>query len=232
MHSLAIQLAPVVAAKSKAPFYVAGGALVLWALVLALVLGLRNPRFPGSERGLQAVSGITAALVAAALATAVLTSGPDKSEAAASANVSQPKIPEGAPTPGAPEAPAAASGGAAANAAAPASTTSTGAAAPAAGATGTAGTQLKLEANTSGLLSYNTKSLAAKAGTVTITMANMSPLEHNVTVELGHTVLGATPTFVGGTKSLKLTLKAGTYVFFCSVPGHRQAGMEGVLKVS
>jgi plastocyanin len=63
-------------------------------------------------------------------------------------------------------------------------------------------------------------------------MTNMSPLEHNVTVAQGSTVLGATPTFQGGSKTLTLNLKAGTYTFYCSVPGHRQAGMEGTLTVS
>ena len=93
-------------------------------------------------------------------------------------------------------------------------------------------TSLALAANPTGLLSYNTKQLAARAGTVTIVMANMSPVEHNVTVAQGTTVLGATPTFTGGTKTLTLKLKPGTYTFYCSVPGHRQAGMEGTLTVS
>ena len=44
-------------------------------------------------------------------------------------------------------------------------------------------------------------------------------------------MLGATPTFMGGTKTLKLTLKAGAYTFYCSVPGHRAAGMQGTLTV-
>jgi uncharacterized cupredoxin-like copper-binding protein len=67
---------------------------------------------------------------------------------------------------------------------------------------------------------------------VTIVMANMSPLEHNVTIASGTTVLGATPTFAGGTKTVTVKLKPGTYTFYCSVPGHRQAGMEGTLTVS
>ncbi len=44
-------------------------------------------------------------------------------------------------------------------------------------------------------------------------------------------IVGATPTFQGGTKLLSLDLKPGTYKFFCSVPGHRMAGMEGTLIV-
>jgi plastocyanin len=81
-------------------------------------------------------------------------------------------------------------------------------------------------------LAYSTKTLAAKTGRVTITMTNMSPLEHNLTIAQGSNVLGATPTFTGGTKALSLVLKPGTYTFYCSVPGHRQAGMEGTLTVS
>jgi plastocyanin len=89
-----------------------------------------------------------------------------------------------------------------------------------------------LAANPEGQLAYNTKSLSAKAGKVAIAFTNASPVGHDVTVETssGETV-GATPTFQGGSKTLSLNLKPGTYKFFCSVPGHRQAGMEGTLTV-
>jgi plastocyanin len=74
--------------------------------------------------------------------------------------------------------------------------------------------------------------LTAKAGEVSIDFTNMAPLGHNVTVESSSgKTLGATPTFQGGSKTLTLNLKAGTYKFFCSVPGHRMAGMEGTLTV-
>jgi uncharacterized cupredoxin-like copper-binding protein len=60
----------------------------------------------------------------------------------------------------------------------------------------------------------------------------MAPLSHNMTIESSSgTVVGATPTFQGATKTLTLSLKPGTYKFFCSVPGHRMAGMEGTLTV-
>jgi plastocyanin len=223
MHTLAMQLAPVVAAEnSKVPFYVAGGVLVAWALVVSLALGLRNPRFPGGLAGQRGVMAISAVLVLAALATAVITSGgsataENKSSAATSTGA--------APTPS----PPAQSGAAAQQPTAtstPAATSTPVASAPA------AATALKLAANPGGLLSFDTKQLGAKAGAVTITLTNSSPLEHDVAVAQGSTVLGATPTFTGGSKTLTLNLKPGTYTFYCTVPGHRQAGMEGTLKVT
>jgi uncharacterized cupredoxin-like copper-binding protein len=61
---------------------------------------------------------------------------------------------------------------------------------------------------------------------------NKAPLAHNVTIESpGGGTLGATPTSQGGSKTLTLKLGAGTYKFYCSVPGHRAAGMEGTLTV-
>jgi plastocyanin len=100
--------------------------------------------------------------------------------------------------------------------------------APATGAS----SNLSLEANPEGALKYNTTALSAKAGKVSIAFANMSPVGHNVTVASSSgAVVGATPTFSGSSKTLSLNLKPGTYKFYCSVPGHRQAGMEGTLTV-
>jgi len=88
-------------------------------------------------------------------------------------------------------------------------------------------------ADPSGALKFTKSTLTAKAGTVTINFTNSSPLAHNFTVQQGTSgpVVGATPTFMGGTKTLTLKLKAGTYTFYCSVPGHRAAGMQGTLTV-
>jgi len=97
---------------------------------------------------------------------------------------------------------------------------------------GGTGSSESLSANEGGQLEYNTKSLSASAGKVSIDFTNNSPVGHNVTIESssGETV-ASTPTFTGGSKTLTTTLKPGTYKFYCSVPGHRQAGMEGTLTV-
>jgi hypothetical protein len=76
MHATLAQLAPVLAAaKSKTPFYLAGGALVAWALILSLGIGLRRPDFPSNLRGQRAIMGVTAVLVVVTLTMAVATSG-------------------------------------------------------------------------------------------------------------------------------------------------------------
>jgi uncharacterized cupredoxin-like copper-binding protein len=224
MHTLALQLAPVLAAeKSKLPFYIAGGILVAWALLLSLGLGLRKPDFPGSLAGQRAVMAISVVLVLAAVSTAVLTSSsPAKGRTPPTQTQELAPVPVvSAPVPA----------GSSNTTSQPSATTGT--PAPASSpAAGKAGSSLTLAADPAGALAYNTKQLSSKAGAVTITMTNMSPLEHNVTVAEGSKVLGATPTFKGGSMKLTLQLKPGKYVFYCSVPGHRQAGMEGTLNVS
>lgn len=80
---------------------------------------------------------------------------------------------------------------------------------------------------------FSTKSLHTTAGRVVIHFTNRAPEAHNLTLQspAGSTV-AATPTFAGGTKTLAVTLKPGIYTYYCSVPGHRAAGMQGKLTVT
>jgi plastocyanin len=118
------------------------------------------------------------------------------------------------------------------SAAAPAQTSSSSTSTSAASAGGSG--SISEAANPTGKLKFTKSSLTAKAGKVTVDFTNKSSLPHNMTIQQGTNgpVIGATPTFSGGTKTLKVTLKPGTYTFYCSVPGHRQAGMQGTLTVS
>jgi plastocyanin len=80
-------------------------------------------------------------------------------------------------------------------------------------------------------LKFDKSTLSAPAGKVTIDMRNPSALQHDVAVQ-GNGV-NATGKVVGqgGTSTVAATLKPGKYTFFCSVDGHRQAGMQGTLTV-
>jgi plastocyanin len=109
-----------------------------------------------------------------------------------------------------------------------AATTATTSGTPASGG----GSSLSLAANPEGVLKFDTSSLSAKAGSVSISFTNTAPLPHNLTVaDSSGAVVGATATFTGGSRVLALNLKPGTYKFYCTVPGHRAAGMEGTLTV-
>ena len=90
---------------------------------------------------------------------------------------------------------------------------------------------VRISAIASGL-KYNTKLLHAKAGRITIDFSNLSQLRHNVRLEVGEKEFGGTKTIAHGTTSVTVTLKKGTYHFYCSVPGHEDAGMSGQLIVS
>lgn len=91
-------------------------------------------------------------------------------------------------------------------------------------------TTLKLSADPAAL-AYDTTELSAKSGKVTIDFDNPAPLEHNVVIEQDGKELAGFEPIVEGEEELTAELEAGTYTFFCSVPGHREAGMEGTLTV-
>jgi plastocyanin len=171
-------------APSKVPFYVAGGVLVVWAVIVA-VWGIRHADFPGSRVRARLVMLTSAVLVGLTVAMAVATAGEAGKEEPAAA----------------------------------------GAAPPATGKTFT------IAADPGGQLRYDKTAAAVKTGRVTVNFTNDSSVQHNVTIAQGSKTLGATKTITKSTDSLSISLAPGRYAFFCSVPGHRQAGMQGTLTV-
>ncbi len=94
------------------------------------------------------------------------------------------------------------------------------------------GSTVSFEADPGGELAYTTTEATAKAGKVTIDFKNPQALTHDVAIEdsAGEEV-GATELIASGDDSTTVDLKPGKYHFFCTVPGHREAGMEGTLTV-
>lgn len=111
------------------------------------------------------------------------------------------------------------------------SAATTAAAAPA--AAGSAST-VKLSADPSGALAFNTTKLTAKAGTVTVEMKNPagSGVSHGIAVEGNGVDQDGKTVPPGGTSTDTLKLKPGTYTFYCPVIGHKAAGMKGTLVVT
>jgi plastocyanin len=98
------------------------------------------------------------------------------------------------------------------------------------GSGGGGGSTVKISADPSGALKYEQTEVSATAGSITIDFTNMSSLPHDVTIE-GNGASGATDQITDSTTSTTVDLEPGTYTFFCSVDGHRAAGMEGTLTV-
>ena len=81
-------------------------------------------------------------------------------------------------------------------------------------------------------LAYDQTNLSSKTGKVTIDFTNPATLEHDVAIEGPEGEELATSALIGkGKTSVSANLAPGTYHFFCTVPGHREAGMEGTLVV-
>jgi plastocyanin len=95
------------------------------------------------------------------------------------------------------------------------------------------GQTLKVEADPNGQLAYVPSKLTAKPGNVTIDFTNPQGLSHDIAVEdsSGKTI-GKSELIAESSTTLSLSnLKSGTYHYYCTVPGHREAGMEGTLTV-
>jgi plastocyanin len=89
---------------------------------------------------------------------------------------------------------------------------------------------LSIAADPGGQLAFASKLATATPGPVELQMPNQSGVDHNLVVE-GNGVKIATAVIKTGVAKASGTLKAGTYDFYCAVPGHRAGGMEGKLTV-
>ncbi len=97
---------------------------------------------------------------------------------------------------------------------------------------GGGGSTLSFEADPGGELAFTSDSAEAKAGNVTVEFKNPQALPHDVKIEdSSGSEVGGTETITEGSSSATVDLKPGSYTFYCSVPGHREAGMEGTLTV-
>jgi nitrite reductase (NO-forming) len=106
----------------------------------------------------------------------------------------------------------------------PADTTDTSGAAPSGGPT-----VLNLEADPA-MLAFKETELTAPAGEITLKMTNPSSIPHDIAMDEPTEVTGDVVQD-GGVSEITVNLPAGTYEYYCSVPGHEAAGMKGTLTV-
>ena len=100
------------------------------------------------------------------------------------------------------------------------------------GGGGGGGETISLSADPSGALAYEQTSLSAQAGNDTIDFDNPASIGHDVCVEdSSGSEVGCSDIVTQSKTTLSVNLKAGDYTYFCSVDGHRAAGMEGTLTV-
>jgi plastocyanin len=90
---------------------------------------------------------------------------------------------------------------------------------------------VEIDASPTGQLKYLASSASATAGTVTLRMKNMSSVPHDIAVTGGGVNQIGSIVTNGGVSTITTHLAAGTYTFYCSVDGHRAAGMVGSLVV-
>jgi plastocyanin len=80
-------------------------------------------------------------------------------------------------------------------------------------------------------LAFKYADAQASAGQVTVTAKNPQATQHNIAIQGQGIDQKGNIVASGGTSKLTVDLKPGTYTFYCSVDGHRQAGMQGKLTV-
>lgn len=79
-------------------------------------------------------------------------------------------------------------------------------------------------------LKFEPASLEAEAGEVTVELTCEAQVAHNFIIEETDDTVAECN--AGATDTGSVELEAGDYTFYCDLPGHRAAGMEGTLTVA
>ena len=89
-----------------------------------------------------------------------------------------------------------------------------------------------LQADPGGALAYVEKTLSAKPGELSIAFTNDSPIAHNVAVDdpKGNQLVES-EIVTGASTTAQFTAKPGKYTYYCTLPGHEEAGMKGTLTI-
>jgi plastocyanin len=72
----------------------------------------------------------------------------------------------------------------------------------------------------------------AKAGVITLQSKNPQSVSHDISIKGTGVSEQGNEVSSGGTSTVTATVTPGKYIFYCSVDGHEQLGMKGVLTVS
>jgi uncharacterized cupredoxin-like copper-binding protein len=91
--------------------------------------------------------------------------------------------------------------------------------------------KLEIPADSGGALAYKYANAQANSGQLEIQSQNDSSTPHDIAIEGGGVNEAGEVVQGGGVSKVSADLKPGKYQFFCTVPGHREAGMEGTLTV-
>lgn len=94
--------------------------------------------------------------------------------------------------------------------------------------------RLEIPADPNGQLLYTVADATATPGALDIDSPNRSTVPHDIALQEGAAgaELARGETVVdGGVSSISVDVRAGDYTFYCTLPGHREAGMEGRLTV-
>jgi plastocyanin len=193
-----------------------GLAFVVFALISAFLLPALRPDYPG-KRGLPVFLTLSATLFVGMMFAVFFFGRESESQAAEGSKAVSTTAPTQTTTPST----------------AASSTTESTTTAPAASVPTTAPTAPKSVAVTEVEFKIELPSTSLSPGSYTFDLTNKGAVGHDLVFN-GPGVDNEKTPVIGPGKTAQLTvdLKSGTYDVYCSVPGHKQAGMDVKLKVS